>query len=344
MTAAQLAIVYLWVGITFYVLSGGADFGAGVWDLAAGWSPGGEAQRHRIATSIAPIWEANHVWLIFALVVLWTAFPPVFAAVASTLWIPFSAAAIGIICRGSAFVIRKEISDRRATQLLSLVFAASSVLTPFAFGSAAGAIASGRVTATIGDANGLTVWLSPTSLLGGALAVLVCAYLAATYLTADSERAGEHDLAAVFRRRALMTGAIIGVVGVSGTAVLRLDAPQLADGLAGRAWPILGASALAGLLSLALLAARQFVAVRGTAALAVTAALWSWGVAQYPVLLRPATTVDSAAAPATTLHATVIGLTVGALLVLPSLLLLYRLFQSPTAAQLPDQPGPPGPV
>jgi len=326
---ANLVLAFLWTGITAYVLLGGADFGGGFWDLLAGSARAGAAQRARIEHSIGPVWEANHVWLIFALVVVWTGFPAVFSAISSTLYIPLTAAALGVILRGSAFAFRKAVTELALQRVFGAAFALSSVLTPFFLGTVAGAIAAGRVP--LGSARGdiVTSWLNPTSALGGILAVEVCAYLAAVYLTGDARRDGEPELAEAFRRRALLMGTLTGVTALAGIAILHTDAPRLFSGLTGRGLALTVATALFGAISLALLVERRFVAVRVTAALAVVAVLWGWGVAQYPDLLVGAATVDSAAAPHDTLVALVGSLVGGSLLLVPSLALLYRFSQQP---------------
>ena len=259
---------------------------------------------------------------------MWTGFPAVFAAIASTLYIPLTAAALGIIFRGSAFAFRKAESELWLRRIFGAAFALSSVITPFFLGTIAGAIASGRVP--LGSASGDVIgsWLNPTSLLGGTLAVEVCAYLAAVYLTADSRRHGEHDLAGAFRVRALAMGVITGVTALAGIAVLHSDAPGLFAGLTGRGLPLIFATSAFGSASLALLALRRYVAVRMTAALAVVAVLWGWGVGQYPDLLVGTATVTSAAAPPDTLVVLVISLAAGSAILVPALVLLYSLFQT----------------
>jgi len=328
-----VVLVYLWAGVTAYALFGGADFGAGFWDLLAGNAEAGAAQRARIEKSIGPVWEANHVWLIFALVVVWTGFPPVFAAAASTLYIPFSIAAAGIVLRGSAFAFRKEVADLRVKRLFGATFALSSVMTPFAFGTMAGAVASQRVPPGIAAGDILGSWVNPTSFLGGALAVGMCAYMAAVLLTGDARREGELELAEVFRRRALVAAFTVGAIALVGIVILHADAPRLYAGLTGRALPLTIASGVFGVTSLALIWVRRYTLVRGTAGLAIVAVIWAWGVAQYPDMLGPSLTVTEAAAPSATLVAMVVGLSLGALLVLPSLALLFGLFQRPGKAE-----------
>jgi len=333
---ANVVLGFLWMGITAYVLLGGADFGAGFWDLFSGSTPRGAAMRQRIEDSIGPVWEANHVWLIFALVVVWTGFPEVFAAIASTLYIPLTAVAFGVILRGSAFAFRKAVGEGPLERILGAAFGVSSVITPLFLGTVAGAIASGRVP--LGTARGEVVrsWLNPTSLLGGVLAVEVCAYLAAVYLTADARRYGETELAEGFRTRALLTGVVVGATALGGIAVLRGDAPRLFDGLTARGLPLIVGTAAFGVLSLWLLVRRRYVAVRVTAALAVTAVLWGWGVAQYPDILVGATTVSAAAAPHDTLVALIASLSAGTAVLLPALVVLYTLFQGRPDGSLTD--------
>jgi cytochrome d ubiquinol oxidase subunit II len=327
MNAAQAVLAVMWIGLTLYALLGGADFGAGFWDLFAGDAQRGRPQRMLIDHVIGPVWEANHVWLIFVLVLLWTAFPPVFAAVMSTLYIPLTLAALGIIGRGAAFAFRKAVTEEWQQRLFGAVFAISSILTPLFMGAVAGAIASDRVPPGLAAGNLITSWLNPTSILGGVLAVGTCAYLAAMYLCHDAERLGRPYLADVFRRRALATAAVVGAIVLGGIAVLHADAPALFHGLTHRALPLVILSALAGLTSLGLLLARRYILVRPTAALAVTAVLWGWAVAQYPHMLPPDVDYTTAAAHRPVLTATLAVTAVGSLLLIPSLGWLFALFQ-----------------
>ncbi|MCX9192412.1 cytochrome D ubiquinol oxidase subunit II [Carbonactinospora thermoautotrophica] len=343
MTAAQWLLLVAWAGLTLYVLFAGADFGGGFWDLLAGGDVKGMPQRRLIEHSIGPVWEANHVWLIFVIVMFWTGFPAVFASVASTMYIPLTLVAFGIIARGAAFAFRKASTELWQQRLFGAAFALSSVLTPFFLGTVAGGVASGRVPLGIARGDLVASWLNPTSVLAGLLAVGTTAYLAAAYLTADARRQGQDDLAEAFRRRALVTGAVTGAVALGGIAVLWADAPRLFAGLTGRALPIVVVSALAGLVSLVLLVQRRYVAVRATAALAVAAVVWGWAVAQYPYLLLPDATVAKTAADPAVLRATLAVLAVGTLLLVPSLLWLFSLFQREHAVAAHDQADGPAP-
>jgi cytochrome bd ubiquinol oxidase subunit II len=327
----NLALVVLWLGLTAYVLFGGADFGGGWWDLFAGGPARGQQTRKLIEHSLGPIWEANHVWLIFVLVLLWTAFPPVFAAVMSTLYIPLTLAALGIIGRGAAFAFRKVSSQLWQQRLFGAAFAFSSVVTPYFLGAAAGAIASGRVPPGIAQGDPWRSWINPTSALTGLLAVGTAAYLAAVYLTRDAQRQGRGELVEGFRRRALIAGVVVGALAIIGLPVLRWNAPALFDELTtGRARPLLALSVLSGFVSLILLARRSYLAVRVTAAVAVAALLWGWGLAQYPHLL-PGMTAPQAAAVDSVLSASLISLGAGALVLIPSMWWLFSLCQRESA-------------
>ncbi|WP_069762246.1 cytochrome d ubiquinol oxidase subunit II [Streptomyces sp. LUP47B] len=334
---ADAALAVMWLGLTCYALFGGADFGAGVWDLLAGGTARGRARRTLIEHSIGPVWEANHVWLIFVIVMLWSAFSPVFAAVMSTLYIPLTLAALGIIARGAAFAFRKASTELWQQRLFGACFALSSLLTPFFLGTVAGGVASGRVPPGLAEGDVLTSWLNPTSLLGGVLAVVTCAHLAAVYLCADANREGRPELAAAFTRDAVASGLVAGVVALAGIAVLHADAPELFHGLTHRALPLVITSAVAGLAGLGLLARRRFVSARAAAALAIAAILWAWGTAQYPALLVGSTTVTASAANSSVLSAILIVLGAGALVLVPSLWMLYATFQRETADQQSSQ-------
>jgi cytochrome d ubiquinol oxidase subunit II len=330
MSLAEIVLALMWLGFTAYTLFGGADFGAGGWDLLAGGTVAGAGRRRLVEHSLGPVWEANHVWLIFVLVVLWTGFPTVFAAIASTLYLPLTAAALGIIARGSAFAFRKSVEPLALRRFFGAGFAFSSVVTPFFLGTIAGAVASGRVPPGIAQGDVLRSWLNPTSVFGGVLAVATCAYLAAVFLCADAERAGDRTLVAWFRTRAIATALLVGLLALGGIAVLRADAPLLSTGLTHRGLPLVVLSAVAGLASIFLLVRNRFVLARAAAGLAVTAVIWGWAAAQYPWLLPPHVTIAQAAAPRATLVAMLVSLVIGAVLLVPSLVFLFALFQRTT--------------
>jgi cytochrome bd ubiquinol oxidase subunit II len=339
-TLAEVVLGVMFVGLIAYGLFGGADFGAGIWDLLAGGTRRGARQRDLIEHSIAPVWEANHVWLIFVLVVLWTAFPGAFAAVVTTLYIPLTLAAFGMIARGAAFAFRKSITTLGMRRFLGASFALSSLVTPYFLGAVVGGVASGRVPAGIAAGDVITSWTNPASVLGGVLAVLVCAYLAAVFLCADAHREAAEDLADQFRLRALGTAALTGLVGIAGLFVLRADAPLLFEGLTGRALPVVVLSVVAGVAAFVLLATRRYVPARLASALAVTAILVGWAVAQYPYLLLPELTIEEAAGGRATLVAMLVALVGGSLILVPALVYLYVLFQQsqPDVSSTPSGP------
>ena len=325
MTTADAVAALMWTGVTCYALFGGADFGAGFWDLVGGRTLHADQQRRLIERSIGPVWEANHVWLIFVLVVMWTGFPSLFAAVFSTLYIPLTIAALGIITRGSAFAFRKTVVACWQRRTLGTAFALSSIITPFFLGTCAGAVASGRVPPGVGTGSPVSSWWNPVSVMSGLLAVVVCAYLAAVYLTAEARRTGDAVLVCQFRNRALGAGVVAGAVAFSGLVWLHQDASSLYHGLLHRGFFLVIVSAAAGTAALALIYLRRFVLSRIAAALAVTAVLWAWAVAQYPDLLPPNLTISRAAANHSVLVAVLVCLAVGAVLLIPSLVWLYAI-------------------
>ncbi|PRW62400.1 cytochrome d ubiquinol oxidase subunit II [Actinopolyspora mortivallis] len=327
MTPADWFIAVMWLALTAYVLLGGADFGGGFWDLLAGGTERGSEQRALINHSIGPVWEANHVWLIFVIVLCWTGFPGVFASVASTMYIPLTLVALGIIARGAAFAFRKASTESGHRRMYGAAFASSSVVTPFFLGTVAGGIASGRTPLGIAEGGLITSWVNPTSALGGVLAVAVAAYLAAVFLCADARREGKAELAEVFRRKALGTAVVTGVVALAGIGVLHADAPRLYAGLVGRGIGVIAVSALGGVVSLLLLLTRRYLLSRIAAAVAVAALLWGWAVAQYPLVLLPDTTIAEAAAQPAVLRVSLWVILVGALVLLPSLWWMFSLFQ-----------------
>ena len=325
MSTADVVAVILWLGVTIYAVLGGADFGAGLWDLIAGDAKRGERPRELIDASIGPVWEANHTWLIFDLVILWSAFPLAFLSLMSTLFVPLTLAAFGIILRGSGFAFRKYTRPLAGRRAFGATFALSSVITPFFLGTALGAIASGRVPAGNAAGDLWTSWLNPTSLLVGGLAVASGAYVAAVFLVAAARRRNDAGLEHYFRRRALGMGIVAGGLSVAGLVVLQADAPVLYAGLAGRGLPLVVVSVILGSTTLLLLARGVTRGIRAIAAGAVTAIVWGWGLAQLPAILPGSLTIDAAAAPAGTLDALVVISIAAAVTIGPSLALLFVL-------------------
>jgi cytochrome d ubiquinol oxidase subunit II len=315
----------LLAGLTLYAALGGADFGGGLWDLLAGADQRGRAPRQLIDDTITPVWEANHVWLIFVLVIFWTAFPPAFAAVMTAAALPLWLAAFGIVLRGAGFAFRKEVETLHWQRLFGAAFAFSSLIVPFFMGTVIGAIASGRIPATPARTD-LAVWTGPTSLLIGALFVAVCGYLAAVFLTREASRREDHRLRRYFAVRAAIAGAVSGALSLATLAEIHSANPALFHGLTHRALPLVILAAACGLAVVVLLATGRSHGLRPLSVLGVAAVVFGWGVAQSPVLL-PGTgmTLTTAAAPHSVLVTLVVIFVVAALLVVPSFLLLFSL-------------------
>ena len=319
--------VVLFVGVLAYAVLGGADFGAGFWDLVAGGAARGERPRALVDHSIGPVWEANHVWLVFCFVVLWTGFPTVFASITLTLFVPLSLAAFGIVLRGSSFAFRKAVLRTRDRRNFGAAFAASSVLVPYCMGAVVGAIVSGRVPPGGEAGDPWHSWVNPTSVLGGVLAVTVVAYLAAVYLTWDARRLGDATLVEYFRRRAIASAVAAGVVAFVGIFVLRSDSRYLFDELTSRALPLVVISTLCGVGSLVLLVRQANRGARVLAIGAVASVILAWGVAQWDYMLPTTVTVSQAAAPSGTLEAILIVFGIAVVTILPALGLLFTLDQ-----------------
>jgi cytochrome bd ubiquinol oxidase subunit II len=327
MSKADAVAVVLWVGATMYAVFGGADFGAGLWSLLAGSGPRGRRPRELIDWAIGPVWEANHVWLVFVLVVLWTAFSSAFAAIFSTLFIPLSLAAVGIVLRGAGFAFHKTAGRFRGRALAQSSFGLASLLTPFFMGTVVGAIAGGRVPTGNATGDPVTSWLNPLSLLIGTLFVATSAYLSAVFLVSDARRAGTPDLERYFRTRALVAAIVTGALAAGGLALLHTDARQVFDGLTSEGLPLVILSLVCGVAALVLLRRGTMRGPRPLAVGAVAAVIWGWGVAQHPYLLPERLTIDEAAAPSATLTSVLIVFGVAVVLVLPSLALLFSLAQ-----------------
>jgi cytochrome bd ubiquinol oxidase subunit II len=324
----DIPMVFVLAGLALYTVLGGADFGAGIWQLLAGRGEAADRIRDHAHDSMAPVWEANHVWLVFVLTVFWTAYPTAFGSIASTLSIPLFLAGLGIVLRGAAYAARSGTRSRAESRRADLVFAGASLLTPFALGTVVGAIAAGTVP--VGNAAGAAVssWTGSLSILIGLLAVATSAYLGAVFLAADAVRLNDRDLAERFRARALATGAVAGALAIGGLVVLHSDAPRVYHRLTdGPGLPALIVSVAAGLLALGLIHRRRYEPARYAAAAAVAAIIAGWGLAQRPVLL-PGETIAQAAAPHDTLVLLIVAVLAGGAILFPSLALLFRLVLS----------------
>lgn len=324
--STAVALVLL-LALVAYAVFGGADFGAGFWDLTAGGAERGERPRRIIEHSIGPVWEANHVWLIFIFVVLWTSFSEAYASITLTLFVPLTLAALGIVLRGASFAFRKAVVTTRTRRIFGGAFAISSVLVPYCMGAMAGGIASGRVPAGGRAGDPVASWVNPTSVLSGVLAVAAVAYLSAVYLVWDARRLDDNDMAAYFRRRAIVAAAAAALVVVGSMFVLRSDARYLFDGLTSRALPLVILSVMCGIGAFVLLVRNAARGARILAVVAVAGVVFCWGVAQWPYLLPESLTVASAASPTGSLVAVLVVVGLAAVIVVPGFVLLYVLDQ-----------------
>ena len=311
-----------------YALFGGADFGGGIWDLLAGSTERGAAPRKLIDESITPVWEANHVWLVFILVLLWTAFPPAFAAIFTALFVPLALSLLGIVLRGTGFAFRHTAQRLRMRQLTGATFAAASLITPFFMGTVIGAVATGQVPVHPAG-NVLAAWTSPTAILTGFLFVAACAYISAVFLVLEARQRGHQDLTRYFSLRATAAGALTGALAGGTLAELSTSAPYVYARLTGIALPLVAISIAAGIAVLGMLWLRWYPAVflRATAAIAVATVVFGWGLAQYPYLLPTSLPLAAGSAPTAALVAEFVVAGLAVLLVVPGFALLYFLQQ-----------------
>jgi cytochrome d ubiquinol oxidase subunit II len=320
--------VILFAVIAAYALFGGADFGGGIWDLIAGGPERGEAPRDLIDESITPVWEANHVWLVFILVLLWTAFPPAFAAIMTALFVPLSLSLLGIVLRGVGFAFRHTAQRLRLRQFTGAVFASASLITPFFMGTVVGAVATGQVPVHPGG-NVLAAWTSGTAILTGFLFVAACAYISAVFLVLEARRQGHQELVRYFSVRATAAGVVTGGLAGGTFAELSSSSPYVFDRLTGIALPLVAVSIAAGIAVLGMLWLRFYHAVflRATAAIAVATVVWGWGLAQYPYLFPTSLPLTLGSAPNATMDAEFVVAGLAVLLVAPGFAILYLLQQ-----------------
>jgi cytochrome bd ubiquinol oxidase subunit II len=320
--------VILVVVIAAYALFGGADFGGGIWDLLAGSTERGAVPRGLIDESITPVWEANHVWLVFVLVLLWTAFPPAFAAIFTALFVPLGLSLLGIVLRGVGFAFRHTAQRLRMQQVSGAAFAASSLITPFFMGTVVGAVVTGQVPVHP-SGNDLGAWTSSTAILTGFLFVAACAYISAVFLVLEARQRGHQDLTRYFSLRATAAGVITGALAGGTFAELSSSAPHVYAGLTGRALPLVAISIAAGIAVLGMLWLRWYhpLLLRPTAAVAVATVVAGWGLAQYPYLFPTSLSLAAGSAPTASLVAEFFVAGLAVLLVAPGFALLYFLQQ-----------------
>jgi cytochrome bd ubiquinol oxidase subunit II len=343
-SGATIAVaVLLFVTIAAYALFAGADFGGGIWDLLAGGDKRGAAPREEIDASVTPVWEGNHVWSIFGLVVFWTGFPSAFSAVMIALFVPLALSLLGIVVRGVGFAFRHEAERLSTKRLYGALFAAASLLTPFFLGTVVGAVATGAVPANPGG-NIFSAWTSPTAVVTGLLFVATCAYIGGVFLVADSERRGKPDMVRYFRRRSLAAGLVAGVLAAIDLVLLRESAPFLWPRLLGPALPAVVVSVVGGIAALVLMRSNRPHLLRGAAALAVAGVVAGWGFAQYPWVLPGAVTLAQGGAPEAAQLALFVALGLAVLLVLPAFVWLYWLHQHGMLHESEPPPAPPAAV
>jgi cytochrome d ubiquinol oxidase subunit II len=334
------------VALTAYALTGGADFGGGVWDLLAR-GPRRERQRQHIAASLAPIWEANHVWLIIVVVLLFTAFPSAFQAIMIVLHIPLTIVLVGIVLRGSAFVFRAYgARTSAARQRWGATFAIASIITPTILGAGIGALSTGK----IGDASRLAEtgaapfadvyvapWLGVFPVVTGLLALTLFAFLAAVYLAHGSR---DPELREDFRKRALFSAAAVFLLSALALAMSYREAPRVATGVTGAQWavPLHVFTGIAAIAAIWALVARRHQVARVAAASQVVGILWGWALSQYPYIVPDVATIRSSAAPRPTLVLVVVGLAVGTAILAPALRYLFALFTRADVPANADEP------
>ena len=316
------------VSLVVYALFGGADYGGGVWDLFAR-GPRARAQRELIAHAIGPVWEANHVWLILIVVLLFSCFPAAFVEISTALHIPLTLMLIGVVLRGSAFTFRTyDVHDDKTERRWSRVFSISSTITPVLLGVILGAITTDRLRAAGGgfEERFVRPWLGTFQFAVGLLALALFAFLAAVYLTVEAE---SEDVREDFRRRALGAAAAVGVMALATFLLSAAAAPAVSDMLLASGWaiPLHAATGAAAVTAIWALWARRYRVARAAAVAQVALIVVGWGVAQYPNLIQPDLTISAAAAPAVTLRFVAGALAAGAVLLFPSLYYMFRVFK-----------------
>jgi cytochrome d ubiquinol oxidase subunit II len=338
MSSAAAIAGILWLALTAFAVLAGADFGGGVWDLFA-TGPRAAEQRSAVAEAMGPVWEANHVWLIFMITGLFTAFPVTFGVLGLALFLPFTIATVGIVLRGASFAFRAH--GRDAVGPLSawgVVFGIASVVTPFFLGTAAAAVASGSIRAPRGQLSSgfLDGWTSPLAIVVGLFGLAMCAYLAAAYLMVENEN--RPALLGDFRRRAIAAALASGVLAIVSLAISAAESPRLVQSLTGRGLPLLILALLNGPLALwAVWRWRPRIA-RAAVIAQVALVLWALAFGQWPYLVPPDLSIAGTAAPAATLTAMLVVMVIGGLILVPSLWLLFRVFkaQNPQVVRRPS--------
>src|SRR3989440_2716321 len=329
-TLPYILLAIIWFALIAYAVFGGADFGAGVWDLLA-FGPNVDRQHEIIDQALGPVWETNHVWLVFLVVGLFSAFPTPFAVIVVVLFIPLTLALIGVVLRGAAFIFRTHglRSEKPWFRMWSRIFSFSSVVTPFFLGLSAAAVASGqiRVTGVPIQTDLGSLWLTPFALTIGLMAITLCATLAAIFLTVEATNTKEADLAEAFRWRGLIAGALTAALGALGFLLSSSSAPFLWKGLIDHTLPLVIVTMLIGIATAATLFFRYYAIARVLIVAETAFILGTWGVSQIPYLIPPDVTVDGGAGAPSTLLLLLIGIIIGMAMVLPSMWFLFYIFK-----------------
>ncbi|TMC20998.1 MAG: cytochrome d ubiquinol oxidase subunit II [Chloroflexi bacterium] len=331
MNVALFALVILWWGLIAYAVLGGADFGAGIWDLFVGREA--ERQRSFINHALGPVWEANHTWLIFSIVGVFNVFPAAFALLSIALFVPFTLALIGVVLRGAAFIFRYYAprAGGNFARWWGRVFSISSILTPFFLGASAAAVASGKLLRPdgIADATYIVSWTSPFAITIGAMAVALCATLSAVYLVVEANQAHEQLLTESYRRKALWAGAVTAVLGALGLGLSVSEAPLLWSGMVARAVPVVVATMLIGLATATTLYIKRYRIARLLIISETAFLLGSWGLSQYPYIIPPQATIANSANEPSVILMLLITIACGLAILLPSLYYLFSVFKLP---------------
>ena len=333
MSIALFALVVLWWALIVYAVLGGADFGAGIWDLLA-FGHNAERQHALINHALGPVWEANHVWLIFLIVGLFSIFPSAFFLLWIALFIPFTIVLIGIVLRGAAFVFRYYAVQTKGmfAQSWGRVFSAMSLITPFFLGASAAGIASGHLLPPNGipDATYIVSWTSPFALVIGCMAVALCATMAAIYLAAEaSESEQDHPLVWGYRQRALIAGGVTALLGLCALLLSRVYAPILWQGMLNHGLFVVIVTMLIGLATAATLWMRRYRLARALIIAETAFMLGAWGLAQYPYIVPPTATIENSANSPAVIVILLVGLALGMVILIPSLYFLFAVFKLP---------------
>jgi cytochrome d ubiquinol oxidase subunit II len=330
MSLAYILLSILWFALIAYAVTGGADFGAGVWDLLT-FGANAERQHQLIDRALGPVWETNHVWLVFLVVGLFSTFPTAFSVICLTLFLPLTLALIGTSLRGSAFVFRTHglRKGKLALVLWTRVFSFASIMTPFFLAASAAAVASGQIQLRQGhiQTRGGAFWLTPFTLTIGLMAITLCATLAAIYLTVEATNEQDIELAEAFRLRGLIAGAFTALLGALGLLLAISEAPILWQGMLNHAIGLVLATMSIGLAVAISLWYRYYYLARILIIAETAFLLGSWGVSQIPYLLPPDVTVNAAAGAPSTLLLLLVGLICGLFIILPSIYYLFYIFK-----------------